>query len=130
MSCAACLRQCSALLTCVVSAILIHYELRAITHVLEEQDMQCEKRAHHVSEGIRGTAEPLAEHLEATPLVQTSSSLPPRRLTTRELSRRRRQRLWELLRHQGKPPAREDTACIPAPSPEGYHACSSFAPSS
>jgi hypothetical protein len=53
--------------------------------------------------GQRNANEPLAEHAEATPLVQTSSSLPRRRLTTRELARRRRQRLLELLQHQGKP---------------------------
>jgi hypothetical protein len=77
--------------------------LREIAHVLEEQDMQCEKSTHHVSEGGRVTAEPLAEHAEATPLVQTSISMPRRRLTTRELARRRRQRLLELLQQQGKP---------------------------
>ena len=55
--------------------------------------------------GQRNASEPRAEHAEATPLVQTSSSIPRRRLTTRELARRRRQRLLELLEHQGKPPA-------------------------
>ena len=55
--------------------------------------------------GQRNASELLAEHAEATPLVQTSSSIPqPRRLTRRELARRRRQRLLELLQPQGKPP--------------------------
>jgi hypothetical protein len=52
-------------------------------------------------DGQKNTGEPLAEHAEARPLVQMSSSIPPRRLTTRELARRRRQRLLELLQHQG-----------------------------
>jgi hypothetical protein len=56
--------------------------------------------------GQTRTDEPLAEHPDATSLGQTSSSIPRRRLTTRELARRRRQRLLELLQHQGKPPAR------------------------
>ena len=55
--------------------------------------------------GHRNASEPLAEHTEATSLIQTSSSLPQRRLTTREIARRRRQRLLELLQHQGKLPA-------------------------
>jgi hypothetical protein len=38
--------------------------------------------------GPRNAHEPRAEHAEATPLVQTSSSIPRRRLTTRELARR------------------------------------------
>jgi hypothetical protein len=63
------------------------HELRASTHELEEQAMQREERAHHVSEGA---------------LVQTRRSIPRRRLTTRERTRRRRQRLLELLQHQGK----------------------------
>jgi hypothetical protein len=75
----------------------MNHELREITTLLEEQDMQCEKRAHNVSEGMRVTAEPLAEHAEATPLVRMSFSVPRQRLTRRELARRRRQRLLELL---------------------------------
>ena len=55
--------------------------------------------------GQRNAHEPLAEPAEVTPLVQMSSSIPRQRLTRRELARRRRQRLWELLQHQGKPPA-------------------------
>ena len=54
--------------------------------------------------GQRNANEPLAEHADVPPLVQTSSSIPQRRLTRRELARRRRQRLLELLQHQGKPP--------------------------
>jgi hypothetical protein len=67
--------------------------------------MQPEHSAHNVGEGGRESAKPPAEHTEATPFVQTSTSMPRRRLTTRELARRRRQRLLELLQHQGKPPA-------------------------
>jgi hypothetical protein len=62
-------------------------------------------QTRHDMSGQRNASEPLAEHAEATPLVQTSTSMPQRRLTTRELARRRRQRLLELLQHQGKPPA-------------------------
>jgi hypothetical protein len=67
--------------------------------------MQPEDSAHNVGQGRRESAEPLVEHADATPLVQTSSSVPRRRLTRRELARRRRQRLLELLQHQGKWPA-------------------------
>jgi len=56
------------------------------------------------TDGDKRTNELPPEHAEATPLVQTSTSMPQRRLTTRELARRRRQRLLELLQHQGKPP--------------------------
>ena len=64
--------------------------------------MEHEERAHHVSEETRAIAEPIVEHAEATPLVETGSSIPRRRLTTRELARRRRQRLLEMLQHQEK----------------------------
>jgi hypothetical protein len=80
--------------------------------------------------GQRHANEPLAELTEATPLLQTSSSLPQRRLTTREIARRRRQRLLELLQHQGQSPAREEAVCVPTPSPEGSHVGVSFTPSS
>ena len=76
--------------------------MRASTHELEEQAMQREERAHHVSEGACEIAEPPAADADATPLVQTRRSIPRRRLTTRERTRRRRQRLLELLQHQGK----------------------------
>jgi hypothetical protein len=85
---------------------------------------------HNDISGPRNANAPLAEHAETTPLVQTSSSLPRRRLTTRELARRRRQRLLELLQHQGKPPASEEAVCVPTPSPEGSHVGFSFTPSS
>ena len=55
--------------------------------------------------GQRNASEPLAEHAEATAFVQMSSRVPRQRLTRRERARRRRQRLLELLQHQGKPPA-------------------------
>ncbi len=47
----------------------------------------------------------MEQHADAKPLVQTSTSVPRRRLTTRELARRRRQRLLELLQQQTKQPA-------------------------
>ena len=97
------LSQFSTLLTdAAVSAILIDHDLREITNWLEEQDMQHEERANHAREGAREIA---AAHADADPLVQTSSSIPRQRLTRRELARRRRQRLLELLQHQGKQPA-------------------------
>jgi hypothetical protein len=67
--------------------------------------MQSQDKAHNASEGRRVIAEPLPQHADAVPLVQTSTSVPRRRLTTRELARRRRQRLLELLQQQAKPPA-------------------------
>ena len=65
--------------------------------------MQSEEHAHTVRAERRATAEPRPVHSDATPLDQTSTSAPRRRLTTRELSRRRRQRLLELLQQQAKP---------------------------
>jgi hypothetical protein len=65
--------------------------------------MQSEEQAHTVSAEVSAIAEPLPHHAEAAPLVQTSPHVSPRRLTTRELSRRRRQRLLELLQQQAKP---------------------------
>jgi len=38
------------------------------------------------------------------------------RLTARELSRRRRQRLLELRQYQAKPPTSQSAVCVPAPS--------------
>ena len=88
-----------------MSAILIHHDLRESEDVLEGQPMQSEEQAHNVKAEVRAIAEPLPQHAAADPLVQTSTGVPRRRLTTRELARRRRQRLLELLQHQGKPPA-------------------------
>jgi hypothetical protein len=99
------LRQCSALLPDVpVSDILIDHDLREIEDVLESHDMQSEEQAHNVSEAARAIAEPLPQHADAAPLVQASTRVPQPRLTTRELSRRRRQRLLELLQQQAKQP--------------------------
>ena len=67
--------------------------------------MQSQAKAYNVSEGVRAVAEPLPQNAEAKPYIQTSTSVPQRRLTTRELSRRRRQRLLELLQQQVKQPA-------------------------
>jgi hypothetical protein len=67
--------------------------------------MQSQDKAYNVSEGVRAVAEPLPQNAEAKPYIQTSTSVPQRRLTTRELSRRRRQRLLELLQQQAKQPA-------------------------
>jgi hypothetical protein len=91
----------------VISAILIHHDVRESEDVLEGQPMQSEEQAHNVSAEVRAITEPLPQHTAADPLVQTSTGVPRRRLTTRELSRRRRQRLLELIQHQGKPPASE-----------------------
>lgn len=67
--------------------------------------MQSQDRAHNGGEGGRVIVEPLPQHTDAASLVQTSASVPRRRLTTRELARRRRQRLLELIQQQAKPPA-------------------------
>ena len=81
------------------------HELHEITHWLEEQYMPSEEQAPNVAEVVRVMAEPLPQHADTAPRVQTSTSVPRRRLTTRELARRRRQRLRELLQQQAKPPA-------------------------
>ena len=67
--------------------------------------MQSEEHAHNVSEATRAGTEPLPQHADAEPLDQTGTSVPRRRLTTREVARRRRQRLLELLQQQAKPSA-------------------------
>jgi hypothetical protein len=66
--------------------------------------MQSQDRAHHAREGVHVIAEPVPQHADTAPLVQTSTHVPCRRLTTRERSRRRRQRLMELLQQHAKPP--------------------------
>ena len=68
--------------------------------------MQSEEHAHNVSAEVGAIAEPLPHPTDAEPLVQTSPHVSQRRLTTRELSRRRRQRLLELLQQQAKPSVR------------------------
>jgi hypothetical protein len=67
--------------------------------------MQSEEQTPNVRAKVRVTAEPLPQHADATLLVQTSTGVPGRRLTTRELARRRRQRLLELLQQPAKPSA-------------------------
>jgi len=88
-----------------VSAILMDHKLHEIMDLQEEQYMQTEEQAHNVSAEVRVTAEPFPQHADAKPLVQTSTNVPRRRLTTRELARRRRQRLLELLQQPAKQPA-------------------------
>jgi hypothetical protein len=78
--------------------------------------MQSEDRAHNVREEVRAIAEPLPQHADAEPLVQTNTNVTRRRLTTRELARRRRQRLLELLQQQAKQPASQYAASVPASS--------------
>jgi len=64
--------------------------------------MQSEERANNDRDGVRVIAKPIPQHTDAVPLVQTSTRVPRRRLTTRELARRRRQRLLELLQQHGQ----------------------------
>ena len=94
------------LATKVVSAILIDHDMREVKDWLEGQDMQSEEHTHNVSTEVGAIAEPLPHHADAEPLGQTSPPVSRRRLTTRELSRRRRQRLLELLQQQAKPSVR------------------------
>jgi hypothetical protein len=54
------------------------------------------EEAHQAAEA-RTVAEPLPQHADAEPLVQTSTSAPRRRLTTRQLARRRRHLLQLML---------------------------------
>ena len=67
--------------------------------------MESQDKAHNAREGMHVVAEPVPQHVDAVPPVETSTSVPRRRLTTRELSRRRRQRLLELLQQHTKQPA-------------------------
>jgi hypothetical protein len=85
-----------------VSDILIDHELCEIRRLLEEQSMQSEEQAHHVRREASTIAEPLPQHADAVPLVPTGTSVPRKRLTVRELARRRRQRLLELLQQSTK----------------------------
>ena len=64
--------------------------------------MQSEERANNDRDGVRVIAQPIPQHTDAVPLVQTSTRVPRRRLTTKE---RRRQRLLELIQQQAKQPA-------------------------
>jgi len=67
--------------------------------------MQSEEPIRHGSEEVRPSVEPLPQHADAIPLVQTTTSAPRRRLNTRAVAQRRRQRLRELLQHQAQRPA-------------------------
>ena len=67
--------------------------------------MQSQDQAHNAREGMRVVAELAPQHADAVSPVETSTSVSRRRLTTRELARRRRQRLLELLQQHAKQPA-------------------------
>jgi hypothetical protein len=67
--------------------------------------MQSEEQARNVRAEARTIAEPLSQQADAEPLVPAGTSVPRRRLTTREVARRRRQRLLELLQQPTKQPA-------------------------
>jgi hypothetical protein len=89
--------------------------------------MQSQDRAHNIRAEVRSITEPLPQHADANPLVQTSTRVPRQRLTTRELARRRRQRLLELLQQQAKQPASQEAAYAPTPSPIKKDAAPSYA---
>ena len=61
------------------------------------------KEAHQGAEAHTLT-EPLPQHADAEPLVQTSTSAPRRRLTTRQLAKRRRHLLQLLLQQATQQP--------------------------
>ena len=67
--------------------------------------MQSEELVRHDSEEVRPSAEPLPQHAEAVPLVQTAPSAARRRRNTRAVAQRRRQRLQALLQHHAQRPA-------------------------
>jgi hypothetical protein len=67
--------------------------------------MQSEASTPNVSTEVQVSAAALPQPADAHPLDATSTRVPRRRLTTRELARRRRQRLLELLQQPAKPPA-------------------------
>ena len=54
--------------------------------------MQSEDPVRHGSEEVRPSAEPLPQHADAVPLVQTTTNAP------------RRRRLQELLQHHAQRP--------------------------
>jgi len=89
----------------VVSALLIDHDLREVEDLREGQSMQSAEQAHNIRAEGRAIAAPLPQHAAAAVLVETSTTLPRKRLTTREIARRRRQRLLELLQQHAKPPA-------------------------
>jgi hypothetical protein len=88
-----------------IAESVLDHELCAIRRLLEEQEMQSEEQAHHVSREVSTIAEPLPQHAAADPLGPTGTRVPRKRLTMRELARRRRQRLLELLQQATKPSA-------------------------
>ena len=67
--------------------------------------MQSEQPIRHGIAEVRTSTEPLPQHADAVPLVQTTTSAPRRRRNTRVVAQRRRQRLQELLQQHAPPPA-------------------------
>jgi hypothetical protein len=64
--------------------------------------MQSEEQAHSVGTEVPAIAEPLPQYVDTKPLVQISSGAT-RRLTTRQIAKRRRQRLQLLLQQAHQP---------------------------
>jgi len=67
-----------------------------------ENEEHTQNARENVTAELRAITEPLLQHTDAEPLVQTNTSVPRRRLTARRLYRRRRQRLLELLQQPAK----------------------------
>jgi hypothetical protein len=81
------------------------HDVYEITEGWESQAMQSEEPVRHGSEEVQTSAEPLPQHADAVPLLKTKTSAPRRRLNTRAVAQRRRQRLQELLQHHAQRPA-------------------------
>jgi hypothetical protein len=74
--------------------------------------MPSEEPGRHGSDGIQTSPEPLPQHAEAVPLVQTTPSAPRRRRNTRVVAQRRRQRLRELLQQHAQRPVNPSGASL------------------
>ena len=68
--------------------------------------MQSEEPGRHGREEVRPSAEPLPQHADAVPLVQTTTSARRRRRNMRAVAQRRRQRLQALLQPHAQQPAK------------------------
>jgi len=83
------------------------HDVHEITDGWESQHMQSEEPVRHGREEVRTSAESLPQHTDAVPLLQTNTSAPRKRLNTRVVAQRRRQRLQELLQHHAQRPANQ-----------------------
>jgi hypothetical protein len=67
--------------------------------------MKSEEKPDIVITEVCTISDPLPQHIDEGPLAQASITPPRRRLNTRRLYQRRRQRLQELIQQQATEPA-------------------------